>query len=71
MNILHAVSKQQEVSPKLKKLEASCKEDGPPAVQLDKDELRKQLSPLQYRVTQEKGTERFTPARFLLIFCSY
>ena len=68
MNILHAVSKQQEVSPKLKKLQASCKEDGPPAVQLEKDELRKQLSPMQYLVTQEKGTERCRPARFVLFF---
>ena len=58
MNILHAVSKQQEVSPKLKKLQASCREDGPPAVQLEKDELRKHLTPMQYCVTQEKGTER-------------
>lgn len=57
MNILHAVSKQQEVSPKLKKLKASCKEDGEAAVQLEKDELKKRLTPLQYRVTQEKGTE--------------
>lgn len=68
MNILHAISKQQEVSPKLKKLQASCKEDGPPAVQLEKDELRKQLSPMEYCVTQEKGTERCRPARFVVIF---
>ncbi|KAK7485454.1 hypothetical protein BaRGS_00023264 [Batillaria attramentaria] len=57
MNILHAVSKQQEVSPKLKKLQASCGDDGKSPVQLEKEELKKRLSPMQYRVTQEKGTE--------------
>ena len=59
MNILHAISKQQEVSPKLKKLQASCKEDGESMVQLEKEELKKRLSPMQYRVTQEKGTEGY------------
>lgn len=58
MNILHTVTKQQEVPAKLKKLQGVCKSEGQCAVQLEKEELRKQLSPMQFRVTQEKGTER-------------
>jgi len=27
-------------------------------IQVDKEELRKRLTPIQYHVTQEKGTER-------------
>jgi hypothetical protein len=58
MNILNLVSKQQEVSPKLKKLQASCKEDGPATVKVEKEELKKKLSPIAFSVTQQKGTER-------------
>ena len=30
-----------------------------PEIQVDKEELKKRLTPLQYKVTQEKFTERF------------
>ncbi|XP_050406102.1 methionine-R-sulfoxide reductase B3, mitochondrial isoform X1 [Patella vulgata] len=57
MNILHAVTAQQQVSPKIQKLKQSCK-DGKECPQVfDKDDLKKRLTPLQYRVTQERGTE--------------
>ncbi|KAK7090997.1 methionine-R-sulfoxide reductase B3, mitochondrial-like [Littorina saxatilis] len=65
MNILHAVSRQQEVSPKLKKLQASCREDGPTPIKLEKEELKKRLTPIQYRVTQEKGTESAYSGKFV------
>lgn len=29
-----------------------------PKVEIDKNELKKKLSPIEYHVTQEKGTER-------------
>lgn len=31
-----------------------------PKVKIDKTELKKKLSPLEYHITQEKGTETFT-----------
>jgi len=40
------------------KAEAACKDKGYVPVHYDKDELRKKLSPVEYFVTQEKGTER-------------
>ncbi|RUS76939.1 hypothetical protein EGW08_015288 [Elysia chlorotica] len=72
MNILHYVTQKQEISPKLKKLKASCdaavaegaKDDeggggakSPPGL-YDKDELQKRLSPAQFRITQKLGTEK-------------
>lgn len=29
-----------------------------PEIKVDKDELKKKLTPIQYRVTQDKATER-------------
>ena len=79
MNILHLISKNQEVSTKLKKLQAACDDaySGPEQTNeageekgnegasssnslcpYDKEELKKRLNPTQFRVTQQKGTER-------------
>lgn len=76
MNILHYVTKQQEISPKLKKLKSLCdaesgvaetengekkSESGSSAGSgsiYAKEELEKRLSPAQYRVTQQLGTEK-------------
>lgn len=76
MNILHYVTKKQEISPKLKKLksisDAESQEDdavdgaekvldnesGSGVSPFDKDELEKRLSPAQFRVTQQLGTEK-------------
>ncbi|BFZ00914.1 hypothetical protein BsWGS_03953 [Bradybaena similaris] len=79
MNILHYVTKKQEISPKLKKLKAICDAAGgePDAADgeekassaghescpcsgfvFEKDELEKRLTPAQFRVTQQLGTEK-------------
>lgn len=71
MNILHYVTKKQEVSPQLKKLKATCdteaekiNEDGKEAQAigmspgLDKDEIKQRLTPQEYRITQQRGTEK-------------
>ncbi|XP_059146356.1 peptide methionine sulfoxide reductase MsrB-like [Physella acuta] len=76
MNILHYVTKKQEISPKLKKLksisDAESQEDdavdgaekildgesGAGLSPYDKEELEKRLSPAQFRVTQQLGTEK-------------
>ena len=34
------------------------KQPKPPPLKVDKDELKKRLTPVQYRVTQDKATER-------------
>ncbi|ESO98962.1 hypothetical protein LOTGIDRAFT_158925 [Lottia gigantea] len=58
MNILHAVTAQQQISPKLQKLQQTCKDGKECRTVYSKEELKEKLTPLQYRVTQEKGTER-------------
>ncbi|CAL1527873.1 unnamed protein product [Lymnaea stagnalis] len=76
MNILHYVTKQQEISPKLKKLKSLCDAESGEAESANgdqksengstagsgsvyaKEELEKRLSPAQYRVTQQLGTEK-------------
>ncbi|KAK3590011.1 hypothetical protein CHS0354_035045 [Potamilus streckersoni] len=58
MNILHLVSAKKEESPVIKKLKESCKESGTCPVTYPKEDLKERLTPVQYRVTQEKGTER-------------
>jgi len=66
MNILRLIVADKEnkarlVSPEFQKLEAAaaaCKDKGVVSLHYDKEELRKKLSPTEYFVTQEKGTER-------------
>ena len=60
MNILRIVADKREPSPALKKLQAQCKDKDANAsrIRFDRDELKERLEPLQYHVTQEKGTER-------------
>ena len=59
MNILHIVKSKREPSPAVQKLKATCKETATCPVSYAEDELKDKLTPLQYRVTQERGTERF------------
>ncbi|XP_046552159.1 peptide methionine sulfoxide reductase MsrB-like [Haliotis rubra] len=65
MNILHAVTTKQEVSPKIRKLQASCADENSCQVALDKEELKDRLTPLEYHVTQERGTERPFSGKFV------
>uniref|UniRef100_A0A2C9JZQ7 Peptide-methionine (R)-S-oxide reductase n=1 Tax=Biomphalaria glabrata TaxID=6526 RepID=A0A2C9JZQ7_BIOGL len=88
MNILHYVTKKQEISPKLKKLKSLCDAESGDVDSTDskasengieeadvlkskecpasvccrtvynKEELEKRLSPAQFRVTQQLGTEK-------------
>ena len=59
MNILHIVKSKREPSPAVQKLKATCKDTATCPVTYPEDELKEKLTPLQYRVTQERGTERF------------
>lgn len=61
MNLLHAITAKRETSPALKKLQASCEDatSGTCPVTYSKEELKEKLNPVQYHVTQEKGTERY------------
>jgi hypothetical protein len=69
MNILRLVAeererkKHQSTSPEFRKLEeaASSKEKGVCPIRMEKEELRKSLTPVEYYVTQERGTERSAP----------
>ncbi|XP_046328570.1 peptide methionine sulfoxide reductase MsrB-like isoform X7 [Haliotis rufescens] len=65
MNILHAVTTKQEVSPKIRKLQASCADENSCQVALAKEELKERLTPLEYHVTQERGTERPFSGKFV------
>ncbi|KAL5004985.1 hypothetical protein ScPMuIL_018441 [Solemya velum] len=66
MNILHAVTNKRETSPAIKKLQASSCPDIPIyPVTPAKAELRKRLEPLQYHVTQDRGTERPFTGKYL------
>lgn len=66
MNILRLVAeerekkKQQSLSPEFRKLEeaATSKDKGVCPIKFEKDHLRKSLTPVEYFVTQERGTER-------------
>ncbi|XP_028614901.1 methionine-R-sulfoxide reductase B3 isoform X2 [Grammomys surdaster] len=57
-NLLHLVTKSQPVSPRACGLPSgSCRDKKNCKVVFTQQELRKRLTPLQYHVTQEKGTE--------------
>ena len=58
MNILHIVKSKREPSPAVQKLKATCKDTATCPVTYPEDDLKDRLTPLQYRVTQERGTER-------------
>jgi len=65
MNILRLVVADRErrarsPNPEFQKIEAAatCEDKSLVPIHYDKDELRKKLSPVEYFVTQEKGTER-------------
>lgn len=65
MNILRLVVSEKEkkdrpTNPEFQKLEeeASIKDKPQCPLTVDKEELRKKLSPVEYHVTQERGTER-------------
>ena len=66
MNILRLVAaekekKKQSLSPEFRKLEeaAASKDHGQCPIRMEKEQLRKSLSPVEYFVTQERGTERY------------
>lgn len=66
MNILRLVvadkeRKSRSPNPEFQKIEeaASCEKKREISVHYDKDELCKKLSPVEYFVTQERGTERY------------
>ncbi|XP_033761084.1 methionine-R-sulfoxide reductase B3, mitochondrial-like isoform X2 [Pecten maximus] len=60
MNIIHLVTSQREASPTLKRLQEECSPPGSSKcpVKVSKTELKERLTPTQYRVTQQRGTER-------------
>ena len=61
MNLLHAITNKRETSPALQKLQSSCEDaaSGTCPVTYSKEELKEKLNPVQYHVTQEKGTEKY------------
>lgn len=59
MNILHAVtSAKRETAPQIRKLKSSCGGGSECPVSFPKAELKKRLTPIEYHVTQERGTEK-------------
>lgn len=66
MNILRLVvadkeKKSRSQNPEFQKIEeeaAACKNKAKMVAHFDEDELRNRLTPFEYFVTQEKGTER-------------
>lgn len=59
MNILHAVtSAKRETAPQIRKLKSSCGGGSDCPVSFPKAELKKRLTPIEYHVTQERGTEK-------------
>ena len=67
MNILHLVKSKHEPSPAVQKLKSTCKDTATCPVTFPEDDLKDRLTPLQYRVTQNRGTERYEIRIFLLI----
>ncbi|KAL4220121.1 Peptide methionine sulfoxide reductase B3 [Mactra antiquata] len=65
MNILHLISSKKEESPSIQKLKASCKDTATCPVSYPKEELKERLTPIQYKVTQESGTERPFSGKFV------
>ncbi|XP_062576565.1 peptide methionine sulfoxide reductase MsrB-like isoform X1 [Saccostrea cucullata] len=66
MNILHAVtSAKREAAPQIKKLKSTCSSGSECPVSFPKAELKKRLTPLEYHVTQEKGTERAFSGKYV------
>lgn len=65
MNILHLVKSKREPSPAVQKLKATCKDTATCPVTFPEDDLKDRLTPLQYRVTQNRGTERAFTGEFL------
>ena len=41
-----------------KEMNQFVKQTAKPKIQVDKNELKKKLTPMEYHITQEKGTER-------------
>ena len=76
MNILHLVvgdkeKKNRSPNPEFQKLEVEAAANSyvECPLKFDKNELKNKLSPVEYFVTQERGTERYTT---LLVFhCSF
>jgi hypothetical protein len=74
MNILRLIvadkeKKNRSPNPEFQKLEAeaSKKDGGECPVKYDKEELRTRLSPVEYFVTQERGTERYSSSASLQV----
>ena len=60
-------SKQGMSAEKMAKLARLRAAPQKPQIEVDKSELKKKLTPLQYRVTQEKFTERFDLIYFSVV----
>ena len=66
MNILRLVAAEKErktrPNPEFEKLEkeatSNTKDRGQAPLKFDKEDLKERLSPQEYRITQERGTER-------------
>lgn len=66
MNILHAVtSAKRETAPQIRKLKSSCGGGSECPVSFPKAELKKRLNPIEYHVTQERGTEKAFSGKYV------